>query len=86
MPPVRAIGIPTEAEYVDSYCQRTGRSGAENLDFYIAYNLFRSAAILQGIAGRIRDGTAASEHAVDMVKAVRPLAESAFVYAKRLGA
>jgi len=80
------LGIPTEAEYVDTYCRRVGRAPIESLDFYLAYNLFRTAAILQGIAGRVRDGTAASEHAREMARNVRPLAQRAMEFARRLGA
>lgn len=81
-----ALGIPTEAEYVAQYCERTGRDGIENRDFYSAYNFFRIAAILQGIAGRVRDGTAASAHAEAAVKAVAPLADIAWGFAARAGA
>ncbi len=83
---LRELGIPTEQEYVEAYCRRTGRPGISELDFYLAYNLFRSAAILQGIVGRVRDGTAASEHASEMTKSVRPLSERALEYARRIGA
>jgi aminoglycoside phosphotransferase (APT) family kinase protein len=81
-----ALGIPSEAQYVDAYCKRTGREGIHDLDFYLAYNLFRSGAILQGIAGRVRDGTAASEHATEMIKGIAPLGERAMEFARRLGA
>ncbi len=82
-----ALGIPTEDEYVAMYCERTGRDGGiEHRDFYSAYNFFRIAAILQGIAGRVRDGTAASEHAKQSARSVRPLAEIAWKYARRAGA
>jgi aminoglycoside phosphotransferase (APT) family kinase protein len=57
----KTLGIPTEREYIDMYCQRTNRQGIDHWDFYIAYNLFRLAGILQGIAKRVVDGTAASE-------------------------
>ena len=62
-----ALGIPTEREYVDLYCARSGRGSidASTWDYYVAYNLFRLAAILQGIAKRALDGTAASTHAAD---------------------
>ncbi|MCC7121070.1 MAG: phosphotransferase family protein [Gammaproteobacteria bacterium] len=70
-----AYGIPTEDEYVATYCRRTGRRTIENWDFYMAYNLFRLAAIVQGIVGRIRDGTASSKDAATMSGRVRPLAE-----------
>jgi aminoglycoside phosphotransferase (APT) family kinase protein len=78
-----ALGIPSEEDYVASYCARTGRAdGIANRDFYSAYNLFRIAAILQGIAGRVRDGTAASVHAERAAKAVAPLASLGWEYAQ----
>ncbi len=71
------LGIPGEAAYVAKYCERTGRPGIEqsHWDFYIAYNLFRMAAILQGILKRVVDGTAASAHARDAGMRARPMAE-----------
>jgi aminoglycoside phosphotransferase (APT) family kinase protein len=82
-----ALGIPSEEEYTRAYCARTGRDdGVEHMDFYMAYNVFRLAAILQGIAGRVRDGTAASAHAEQQAALVRPLAELAMSFARRLGA
>jgi aminoglycoside phosphotransferase (APT) family kinase protein len=58
------------------YCRRTGRERIEHWDYYMAYNMFRLAAILQGIMGRVVDGTAASEHAMEQGKRARPLAEA----------
>ena len=60
---LKALGIPSEAAFVEAYCQRTGREGIENWDYYLAFNMFKMAAILQGIAKRVLDGTAASQHA-----------------------
>ena len=60
---LKLLGIPKEEEYVEAYCRRTNRSGIENWDYYIAFNMFRLAAILQGIARRVMDGTAASQQA-----------------------
>ncbi|HMM75495.1 MAG TPA: phosphotransferase family protein [Gammaproteobacteria bacterium] len=74
----KAYGIPTEEEYIATYCRRTGRRAIENWDFYMAYNLFRLAAIVQGIVGRIRDGTASSKDASTMSGRVRPMAEMAW--------
>jgi aminoglycoside phosphotransferase (APT) family kinase protein len=70
-----ALGLPTEREYIASYCRRTGRASIPHWDFYIAYNLFRIAAILQGIAKRALEGTASSAAAVEQGKRARPLAE-----------
>jgi aminoglycoside phosphotransferase (APT) family kinase protein len=72
-----ALGIPSEREYVERYCTRTGRQGVDpsTWDYYMAYNLFRLAAITQGIARRVVDGTAASEYAREAGSRTRPLAE-----------
>jgi aminoglycoside phosphotransferase (APT) family kinase protein len=72
-----ALGIPSERDYVAAYCKRTGRApiDADHWDFYMAYNLFRGSAILQGIMGRVKDGTAASKQALQAGRAARPLAE-----------
>src|SRR4026209_2748031 len=74
--PLTDLGIPSEAEYIARSCKRTGRSGIDpaHWDFYMACNLFRIAAILQGIRKRVVDGTAASEHAGDASSRARPLA------------
>jgi aminoglycoside phosphotransferase (APT) family kinase protein len=71
------LGIPTERQYVDLYCARThGKSiDPTHWDFYLAYNLFRIAAILQGIMKRVVDGTAASAHARDAGSRAKPMAE-----------
>lgn len=82
--PLAELGIPIEADYVALYCSRTGRDdGIPHRDFYSAYNFFRIAAILQGIAGRVRDGTAASAYAESAARAVAPLAELGWEYARR---
>src|SRR4051812_13320664 len=78
---LEALGIPREDEYVAAYCARTGRAGIDHWDFYLAYNLFRIAAILQGIMKRALDGTAASEQALDAGRRARPLAELGWEYA-----
>ena len=80
------LGIPGEAAYVASYCRRTGRDGIAHLDFYLAYNMFRLAAILQGIMGRVRDGTAASENARDAGVRARAVAEAGWRLAENLTA
>lgn len=79
------LGIPDEDSYIAAYCERTGRDAIENRNFYSAYNFFRIAAILQGIAGRVRDGTAASAHAGRAAGAVRPLADLGWSYASKSG-
>ena len=83
---VQALGIPMEADYIALYCERTGLARPEQLqadwNFYLAYNLFRLAAILQGIAKRVEAGTAASAQAVSSAAGARPLAELAWRYAQ----
>ena len=59
------------------------RSACRICTFYLAYNFFRLAAIVQGIVGRVRDGTATSEHAAARVHMVRPLAEKAWEFASK---
>jgi aminoglycoside phosphotransferase (APT) family kinase protein len=81
-----ALGIPSVDAYVAEYCRLTGRSGLPATDWYFAYNLFRLAAICQGIVGRVRDGTAASPHAVAMGERVEPLALGAWSFAQKAGA
>ena len=74
-----ALGIPDEKSYVRRYCERTGRSNPDAVmadwNFYMAYNLFRMAGILQGIAKRVVDGTASSAQARQAGAGARPLAE-----------
>ena len=78
-----ALGIPDEPSYVRRYCERTGRIAAgasletvlADWNFYMAYNLFRMAGILQGIARRVVDGTASSAQARQAGAGARPLAE-----------
>lgn len=69
------MGIPTEAEYLDAYCRRTGRSGIEHWDFFIVFNLFRLASILQGILMRAQKGNASSVLATEYGGRARAIAE-----------
>ncbi|MDN7672765.1 phosphotransferase [Burkholderia oklahomensis] len=78
-----ALGIPDEAHYVARYCERTGLTIPGNWNFYLAYNMFRIAAILQGIMKRVVDGTASSAQALDAGQRARPMAELAWRYARR---
>ncbi len=83
---LEALGIPSVEETVARYAEKTGTAGPANLDWLFAYNLFRLAAICQGIAGRVRDGTAASSHARTMAAQVGPLSDAAWSFAKKAGA
>lgn len=77
-----ALGIPSEKDYIAKYCERSGRTKRdEDFDFYLAYNLFRMAGILQGIMKRYVDGTASSAQAKKSGEAARPMAELGWQYA-----
>jgi aminoglycoside phosphotransferase (APT) family kinase protein len=79
---LKALGIPDEKSYIAKYCERTGKTiRPEDFNFYLAYNMFRMAGILQGIMKRYVDGTAASEQALKNGKAARPMAEMGWRYA-----
>ena len=71
-------GIPSEKEYMDMYAMRTGKDLNKHWEFYIIFNIFKIAAILQGILGRVRDGTATSKHAEERGMQVYPLSEAAW--------
>lgn len=77
-----ALGIPDMDTVIAKYEARTGLAVQRHLDFYLAYNMFRIAAILQGIVGRVRDGTAANPNAQAMAAQVRPIAEAAWRIAR----
>jgi aminoglycoside phosphotransferase (APT) family kinase protein len=81
-----ALNIPSEADYVAAYCARTGRDGIPDMDFYMAFNLFRLAGIVHGIKGRLVRGTAASAHAAEMIDRLEPLADLAWAQAVKAGA
>ncbi|MBD2859617.1 phosphotransferase family protein [Spongiibacter sp. KMU-158] len=70
-----ALGIPTEQEYVQAYCERRGIAKIENWEFYLVFSFFRLAAILQGVLKRSIDGNASSQKAQDYGAMVKPLAE-----------
>jgi aminoglycoside phosphotransferase (APT) family kinase protein len=82
-----ALGIPAEEEYIARYCEQTDLAKPEQLladwNFYMAYNMFRIAAILQGIAKRVEAGTASSAQAVSSAAGARPLAQMAWSFAQK---
>lgn len=75
---LRGSGIPSEDDYVQAWCRRTGRMRPERFDFYIILSLFRIAAILQGIAKRALDGTASDPDAAEIGARTEPLAQIAW--------
>jgi aminoglycoside phosphotransferase (APT) family kinase protein len=80
---LESLGIPAEESYVADYCRRTGRDHLPNTDYLVVFNLFRLAAILHGIRGRIVRGTASSAHAVETASKLEPLAELAWAQAQK---
>jgi aminoglycoside phosphotransferase (APT) family kinase protein len=84
--PLEELGIPLERDYVQAYFKRTGRKGVDPSvwDYYMAYNLFRLAAILQGIAKRVLEGTAASTHAAESGSRAPMLAELGWKQVERI--
>jgi len=84
---IAALGIPSESENIHRYCDRTGIASPADLkadwNFYLAYNMFRIAAILQGIAKRVEAGTASSDQAKANGAAARPMAELAWKFAQQ---
>jgi aminoglycoside phosphotransferase (APT) family kinase protein len=83
---LQQLGIPLERDYVQMYCKRTNRAAIDptHWDFYMAYNLFRISAILQGIMKRVVDGTAASAHAREAGARARPMAELGWVQVEKI--
>lgn len=79
---IDALGIPSEEEYVAAYCRRTGRAGLNNVDYLVVFCLFRLAAIIHGIKGRLVRGNASSAHAAQMVERLEPLADLALAQAR----
>ena len=82
---VASLGIPSEADYIARYCERTRLATPSALkadwNFYLAYNMFRLAAILQGIAKRVEAGTASSAQAVSSAAGALPMAQLAWRFA-----
>ncbi|MDE2620645.1 MAG: phosphotransferase family protein, partial [Sphingomonadales bacterium] len=81
-----ALGIPSMEAYIAAYCRRTGFTVPGPTGFYRAFNLFRVAAILQGVAGRLRDGVATDSNAERIIARIEPLANAALAEARSAGA
>jgi len=79
-----ALGIPTEREYVAMYCRRTGRDRIDHFEYYLAYNMFRLAAILQGVMARALQGNAASAEALEAGRRTRAIAEEGWRQVERM--
>ncbi len=68
------LGIPSDEQYVASYCAKTSRDGIEDWEFYMVFCYFRLAAILQGVIKRAQDGNASNAKAGELKAMVGPLA------------
>ena len=78
-----ALGLPIETDYITAYCRRTGRESVPHLDFYLAYNLFRLAAIIHGIKGRAVRGNASSRAAAETAEMLPGVAAMGRALAER---
>ncbi len=80
---LKALGIPSQREYIARYAERTGKTiRLEDFNFYLAFNMFRLASIMQGIMKRYVDGTASSAQALESGKLARPMSEMGWAYAQ----
>jgi aminoglycoside phosphotransferase (APT) family kinase protein len=76
-------GVPAEVDFVADYCRRTGRAPIERWPYYLAFSLFRAAAILAGVYRRALDGNAADAHALERGGAYREVAELGWSLVRR---
>jgi aminoglycoside phosphotransferase (APT) family kinase protein len=83
---IASLGLPSEADYLTTYCRRRGLDAMPGYDFYIAFNFFRLAAIFHGIKGRVLRGTASSDQARDRVAVLPELMALAWAQAIKAGA
>lgn len=81
-----ALGLPGESDYVAAYCRRRGLDALPDLDFYLAFCMFRLAAIFHGIRGRVVRGTAVSPQARRYAAEFEAMAALAWQQARRAGA
>ncbi len=86
IPDLKAHGLPTLEEFAEAYRVMTNRATMPDLNWFFAYNAFRLAAIVQGILGRVRDGTAKHAHAESQRARVGRLSKSAWEFAQKAGA
>jgi aminoglycoside phosphotransferase (APT) family kinase protein len=81
---LQALNIPTEAEMLDEYCRHAGIEAIDKWPFYLIYNMFRSAAIIQGVYKRGVDGNASSDTALQFKGAARMRAKRAWALVEEL--
>ena len=83
---LEALGVPASRELIERYCRAMGWDGVPDLSWYFAFNLFRLAGIMQGIARRMLDGTAVSDEAERLAAQTLPVANAAWDFARKAGA
>ena len=81
---LESLGIPFENAYVQRYAERTNRASIEHWEYFLAFNMFRMAAILQGIRARALEGNAASDEALETGAKARPMAEAGWRQARAM--
>jgi aminoglycoside phosphotransferase (APT) family kinase protein len=81
---LKALGIPSESEFVAAYCRRVGRGDIPGWDWYVVFAMFRLAAIAQGIMGRFLAGTANDPHARSRGERAKPLADAAWTIVQKM--
>jgi aminoglycoside phosphotransferase (APT) family kinase protein len=69
------LNIPSEKDYIKTYCEKRNIASIDNWEFYLAFSFFRLAAIVQGVHKRSLDGNASNKHASKAGKIVKPLAQ-----------
>lgn len=83
-----ALGIPSEADYLQRYLDRVGRRAGDvepaEWAYYLVFNMFRLVGILQGITARALQGNASNSRAAEAGKRARPLAEQAWALAQQI--
>ncbi|HIQ52259.1 MAG TPA: phosphotransferase family protein [Pseudomonas pachastrellae] len=80
---LKSLGLPEEQQLLDWYCEYTGRSGVPNWNYYIAFSLFRLAAIVQGVYHRALQGNASNADALEVGKRASLLAERGWEIAQK---
>ncbi|KEJ88184.1 phosphotransferase family protein, partial [Sulfitobacter donghicola] len=68
-----ALGLPSDAEFIAAYCQRRGLKGIDHFGYYLGFNFFRMAAIIQGVLKRALDGNASNPERAMKVGAFVPV-------------
>ena len=74
---LKALNIPSHGRGARSTATSPA-AAVPDLNWYFSYNLFRLAGITQGIAGRVRDGTAANAKAMELAKRTVPLSKDSW--------